>query len=468
MERYYEIISDVNDILDILIVSYCCVVWIKPFLDRKEKAWLAGGAYAVTMAILDFMPYYINAMLAYGIGTLAIFLVICLTDREYIAQKVFLVITFFCLRWQAPRIFLYISIETDLIIYRLFATASETFWLYKTIFQMILQNILMFFILYGAVKCILWSYGRKREHLDSKELLLLSILSVAGVVFYGVLRYYNYIYDRDTGKNLYDLHGSFTLIMLLYTLFCFAIILVMTYVFRQWKTEQEEDRQREIFSTQMTDLQNHISEVERLYQDLRNLRHDMENHLMTLESLYSGGEYAEAEQYAGTLRKEMQDMPGDIASGNPVTDVILSSRKKEMEEKGIAFACDFHYPMTESVNSFDISIILNNALSNAIEATEREHIFSDRTLHISVASRRRKNMYIIEVTNSYTGNLEIDAASGLPRTSKSGDSHGFGLTSIRHVARKYFGDIEIGKEIYEGENRCVLRVMLQITEIPLN
>jgi len=468
MDRLFQIIQSLNNIFDIVIVTCCCVVWIKPFLNRREKAWLAGGAYAVTMAVFDFMPLYINAMLAYGISILAVFFVMCLTDRKFISQKVFLAITFFCLRWQAPRFIVYISNEIDIIIYYFFAAASKTFWLYKTILQMILQNIVMFFILYGEVKCILWSYGRRRENMDRKELLLLSIPSVAGVVFYGVLRYYNYIYDRDTGKNLYDLHGSFTMIMLLYTLFCFAIILVMTYLFRQWKTQQQEDRQREIFSTQMTDLQNHISEVERLYQDLRSLRHDMGNHLMTLESLYANGEYEEAKQYAGALRKEMQDISGDITSGNPVTDVILSGRKKEMEEKGISFSCNFHYPMTESVNSFDISIILNNALSNAIEAVEREHTFSDKTAHISLSSRRRKNMYIIEVTNSYTGNMEIDTASGLPRTSKSGEGHGFGLAAIRHAARKYLGDIEIGREIYEGENRCVLRVMLQITETALN
>ena len=74
-----------------------------------------------------------------------------------------------------------------------------------------------------------------------------------------------------------------------------------------------------------------------------------------------------------------------------------------------------------------------------------------------------KNMYVVEIANSYTGELETDEQSGLPVTTKKGEGHGFGLTSIRHAARKYLGDIEIGRETYEQENRCVLRVMLQIT-----
>ena len=407
-------------------------------------------------------------MLAYVLGAAAIFFVMYLTDREYIAQKLFLAITFFCLRSQAYRTVVYSLGGIHEILIRTFVSmsASDLSWFLLTVFMVFLgYDLFIFIIFYSAVRCILWSYGRERELMNNKEFLLLSVPSLLGVVSYGLTRYYSYIYERDTnGKSVYDLFASYDLIMLLFTLISFSVILVMTYVFRQWKTQQEEDRQREIFSTQMADLQSHISEVERLYRDLRGLRHDMGNHLMTLEQLYNNGEYEAAEQYAGTLRKEIHNVSGDIASGNPVTDVILSGRKKEMEEKGISFMCDFHYPMTDLVNSFDVSIILNNALSNAIEAVEREQTGSDQTAHISLSSHRRKNMYIIEVSNSYTGNLEPDPASGLPRSSKSGEGHGFGLTGIRHVARKYLGDIEIGKETCEGEERCVLRVMLQITE----
>lgn len=300
--------------------------------------------------------------------------------------------------------------------------------------------------------------------MDGREFLLLSMPSLLGVVSYGVIRYYTYIYQRDVGKSVYSLYGSHDLIMSLFTILSFAVILVTTYVFRQWKTKQEEDRQREIFSAQMADLQSHINEMEQLYRDMRSLRHDMGNHLITLKQLYDRGEYNEAEKYADQLKDEITKNSFDVNSGNPVTDVILSSRKKEMEEKGIAFFSDFHYPLTEFVNSFDISIILNNALSNAIEAIERERPLSDKAAHISLLSSRRKNMYIIEVSNSFTGNLEIDPASGLPRSSKIDESHGFGLSAIRHAARKYLGDLDIGKEIQEGEERCVLRVMLQIPE----
>lgn len=150
-----------------------------------------------------------------------------------------------------------------------------------------------------------------------------------------------------------------------------------------------------------------------------------------------------------------------------MTDVILSARKKEMAEKGIAFTCDFHFPMTTTVDSFDISVILNNALSNAIEAIERETDKageSRKKNRVFLSSERRKNMYLIEIANSYQGNLQIDKTNGLPHTSKDSDGHGFGLPAIRHAAHKYLGDIEITKENREGEDYFVLRVMLQLPE----
>ena len=138
-----------------------------------------------------------------------------------------------------------------------------------------------------------------------------------------------------------------------------------------------------------------------------------------------------------------------------------------MEEKGIHFECDFHYPQTGGIDAFDVSIILNNGLSNAIEAMERESAAwqeqAEREMtFVSLESRLVKNMFMIELVNSYRGELQIDEASGLPFTSKPGAGHGFGLANIRHVARKYYGDVEIGKEIREGRSCCVLRVMLQL------
>lgn len=469
LELYYQIASHIYDICTTLSGTFCFMVWIRPFMMDRRKVRYAGGVYFVGMLAGALVPFYVNVMLMYGVVMLAVFLVMGRMERSYATQKLFLVITFFCVRWQAWRVVGCIGNELYLLKTTLIRSADGMFWFRIYVIQSALDMVLGSFLMYGAVKCLLWAYGNRREHMNIREFLLLVMPSVSGVLAYGLFRYFNYVYERDSGRSTFDIYGGYDYIILLYTLICFATIFVMTYVFRQWKNEQEEDKQKEVFSRQMKDMQGHIKEVERLYRDMRSLRHDMGNHLMTLEQLYGAGAYEQAEQYVGTLKQEIQNISSDVASGNLVTDIIISGRKKEMEDKGIRFDCDFYYPQTGGINAFDVSIILNNALSNAVEAVERERMIAidqdtaQRSIsHISLVSHRAKNMYIIEVSNPYKGELTINAASGLPDTSKTGDGHGFGLANIRQAARKYYGDMEINKEMREGEEYCVLRVMLQL------
>ena len=99
-----------------------------------------------------------------------------------------------------------------------------------------------------------------------------------------------------------------------------------------------------------------------------------------------------------------------------------------------------------------MSVILNNAVSNAIEAAVKSE-----NPYIILSSCRRRNVYMIEVRNSFEGTAVINEESGLPETTKANKSgHGIGLVSIQNMAQKYFGGIDIRQE--NGE--FLLNVML--------
>ena len=78
--------------------------------------------------------------------------------------------------------------------------------------------------------------------------------------------------------------------------------------------------------------------------------------------------------------------------------------------------------------------------------------------HITVSSYRKNNAYMIEIRNSFSGILQWDARSGFPVTTKEKtDGHGYGLSNIRRMAEKYFGDIDISLE--DGEFRLSIMLM---------
>ncbi len=211
-----------------------------------------------------------------------------------------------------------------------------------------------------------------------------------------------------------------------------------------------DQQQSILLQEQINDMERHIREVERLYQDIRSLKHDIGNHIMTLEGLYVKGEKEEAKKYVEKLQGQLLGTGLKIKSGNPVTDVILTEKCREAEKYGIDFQCKFYYPEETAINAFDVSIILNNAIMNGIEAAKQ-----CEEPEINIISWRRKNVYMIKIENNYKNKI-ILGENNLPVSTKKEGCHGFGLANIRKIAQKYYGDIDISCE----NNRFILNIML--------
>ncbi len=376
--------------------------------------------------------------------------VMCQAERRNYRQKFFLAVTFFALRW-------FIFAAANIIYDQLYnfwgntaymrSHPNQFFVLYvgMVAFHTILAGLLM-----GAgVWCLLKAYTDKHSDMTKKELAMLSVPPLTGVCGYAVLRYYRDFYIIETHKmqNVYD---AFTL--LYYGVSVVTMLVVIT-LYQRIKAGQQEKLQNEMLAAQVESIRQHIEQVEEIYQDIRSLRHDMANHILTLERLYEGNKKEEARNYSADLKEKLTWLTGEIKSGNPVTDVILWEAQKEAEQRKIRFCSEFYYPEDAGLNAFDISVILNNALQNAME-----HGGQGEDPYIYIRSYQRNHVYMIEVCNSFTGTLQWDRERGLPLTSKEEEGHGYGLSNIRKMAEKYFGDIAI--DIKDGA--FCLSVMLRM------
>ena len=308
--------------------------------------------------------------------------------------------------------------------------------------------VMVLVITAGAVYCITRSYACKYEQMTKRELFMLVIPPFLGAVGYKIIRYYRNFYMLENGKP----PEGYDMLLLFYCGVSIMVVVIMIMLYQNIKAAQEKKLENQLLSTQMEHLKRHIEQVEILYQDIRSMKHDMTNHVLTLERLYAGNESKEAKDYVRDLKAALIETMGEVKSGNPVTDVILREWKTEAEKKNIHFQCDFHYPTGSNINAFDVSVILNNALQNAVE-----NAGGSGALHISILSYRKNNAYMIEISNSFAGNLQWDTESGIPVTSKGKtDSHGYGLNNIRKIAEKYFGDIDFAVKNEE----FILSIML--------
>lgn len=458
-EMYYAGIAYVLPILELLIAGYCLYRLAKPFMKKKKAACCVGAAYSLTMLAIYITPVWLDAFMAYCIGIFFAFLVMCRTDRRNYHQKVFIAVTFFSLHWFAFAM-------AEILYDKLYGFAENTDYMagHLNMWVALYVVVCMFYLLFGflftviGIRCIVKAYTCKAADMTGKELLVMVLPSLMGVVGYVVIRYYRIFYMGESGKT----PGIYDVLAFLYYVTAVTAIVVVIVLYQGIRAKQEEKLQNELLAAQIDRIRQHMEQVEDLYQSIRSIRHDMTNHILTLERLYEGNKAEEARAYSAELKTALGRMAGGIKSGNPVTDVILQEAKNEAEKRKILFHSEFYYPTGANVNAFDVSVILNNALQNAVE-----NAGESGTPYISVFSYRRNNAYMIEISNSFMGDLQWDTETGLPVTSKEkpdghgySQTHGYGLANIRRVAEKYAGDIDIVQK--DGE--FCLTVMLMLEE----
>lgn len=442
-------ITNMVPIAEDFIRGYCFYRLMKPFMKR---AAYAGTAYFLIIILLYIVPFHMSYYAAYVIGSFIVFGLVCLMDRRNYRQKAFLVAMFSSMNW--------LSMTMAEILYdNLYAFAENTdymkshteiMWIALYAGVCMVYLLLEFSFMIIGVRQVLKTYRNKSVDMTAKELIMLLVPSLMGMIAYRIIRNYRMFYLLEGGENrvLYDV---------LIVLFCVVSnisIVVVIVLYQDIKAKQEENRQAESLAIQIGNIRRHIGQVEDLYQGIRGVRHDMTNHILMLERLYEENRVKEAIAYGTELKTTLAGMSAEMASGNAVTDVILQEQKREAEKLQISFRSEFYYPKDTAINAFDISVILNNALQNAIEYAQQS-----KTPYLSIRSYHRNNAYMIEVCNSFDGELQWDTESGLPATSKEKtDGHGYGLLNIRRVARKYSGDIAI--DVKDGE--FCLSVMLMM------
>lgn len=205
----------------------------------------------------------------------------------------------------------------------------------------------------------------------------------------------------------------------------------------------EEERKRAILENQMVQMQREIEEIQDIYADMRGLRHDLKSHLESIAAVIrriSGKDKEELDNYIEKMETTVSRLDFAYRTGNPITDIIIHQKKQEAEKHDISFEADFTYPDKQQIDVYDIAIVLNNALENAIEASRN----APGKKTISLRSYMKGNLFFIEVENDCMSGIIFDRETGLPVSSKAEKQlHGLGMENIQRCAKKYMGGIDI-------------------------
>ena len=273
------------------------------------------------------------------------------------------------------------------------------------------------------------------------ELCYLALVPAAGILFGQVISRILVEFKDGVLLQLYERHPAFLAVMPVLALLFYAGAW-LTIAFQQGMAALREEQATHYMEYQQTQaIRARIHEAEQFYTRIRELKHEMRGHLTNIKGLARSGEYASLEDYIAKMDDSISGFALTLQTGNPVTDVIVNDTRRRCLDLGVRFQAEFHYPDPGAYDAFDVGIILQNLLQNAVEACGK---VDEGERFIALAGKRRGRFFLIEVKNSFAGEV-VFGRDGLPVTTKQEDAsmHGIGLANVRREAEKYMGELEL-------------------------
>lgn len=315
-------------------------------------------------------------------------------------------------------------------------------------------------------RCLAVKLKRRTWEMKWKEVVFLLLPAGAGISFYIFINFIKQVLFETAAVELVKWYGpAFYLLIPALTLGLMAAVLYSCDIYEQLLVFGEEKGKADMLENQVEQMEGHIQDIERLYTGIRSMKHDMQNYLFDIRSLLSSrGIRVEDDPeglgaYFSGIGEALDRMNAVYHTGNPVTDVVINEKYRQARSLGAQFTCSFRFPEAYRISAFDISIILNNALNNALEACERlKEKNPEAPLSIQIEAYCKNNVFLMEITNTFDGILKHAERERFLMTRKEDPfEHGLGFQNIRRCAEKYFGTADYRY----SEDRFYLTVMLQ-------
>ncbi|SCY11280.1 sensor histidine kinase [Butyrivibrio sp. INlla14] len=331
------------------------------------------------------------------------------------------------------------------------------------VIMQIFMMILYAAFLWGLIRLITKNFRFRTLKIGDEELLFLICPSLTGLALASIFRGTFYSIDGGVPSLIYDKY-PFLYFMIPFTLgLILAEIILAILSYQKIAKKNEEAIGNTILKEQMEAMEEHFKEMERNQEDNRRLRHELKN-IMTMALSQTGNANVNDEwkEFLSDVSARVSENSPEFLTGSSVIDSLITMKYHEALERipEVEFrASSFFLPESLKIRVFDLSIIIGNALDNAIEAcckVNPEHI-----RFIEIASVKKRGMLLINIRNSFDGRIEDSPGEKFPKSTKSSPGeHGIGMENMERVVDRYYGGIS-----FETEGGVfILHVMMQDRE----
>ena len=442
----FEIVNSILDIWKIAVQAIMfLVLWTAAFRGKKGKRdGIAAVLFILANIGIGFLPC--AAWVRYGVSAFAIMGFTGICYKKQIGKAVFVMLAFYnihCLGY----------LMASSIYEKVMSVKMKSIdFLQDSYLQEVNQCMAVgmfcltfsYSVLFVAMTLILYRLMKDVTIMAWQDVILLSILNLVGSMITKIIVGLLTVKIDDELFILFDEKPDLLWKMPLVAVLIFAGEAALIYFWQRYRILLAERQKHFVEEQQVRAMKKRLEEAENFYGSIRRVRHEMKNHMANIKGLAGAGEYGEIEEYVRRMDETMQELEYKYVTGNAVTDVIINDKCRRAEKAGIRFDADFRYG--GEIPVFDMGIILNNLLDNAIEACEKLETGKG---FVRLSLKRKKQFLILYVENSFDGAVPISKGSPLPPTTKQSilpgiiTEHGIGLENVRDIAERYFGGVNI-------------------------
>lgn len=258
------------------------------------------------------------------------------------------------------------------------------------------------------------------DNLNPKYLVLLSILPIT-TIFIGILMYKIILIIDTTSLKIVFIFAN--MLLIISNIITFEII-------RNQNNLAKSEYELNLLKNSVLEQTKHYEDLQSSQEEIRQMRHNMRSMCIgTIAELKVGKTDNAIEQLQSNI-DIIEKSSKTIDTGHPSIDSIIENKLIKCDELNISTNLSYQYRELITINEIEIAVIIGNILDNAIEACQK---ITDINKEIWGSITVDKQNITINIKNTAVSSNNLKTS----KTDKK--SHGYGLKSISHIAKKYNG-----------------------------
>ncbi len=265
---------------------------------------------------------------------------------------------------------------------------------------------------------------KQTEKEGSRASVFLTVLPVTTLFIIFVLRTQSQFFEETTLTTALCI--SAIVLMFIVNIVVFAVHEIAI-------TNQKRIHDMEIVKQKQTINLEYLDILERKDEETRIFIHDIRNNLINISNLT---DEESVKEYIQNIYDKSNEISINAKTKNRLLDVIINKYTLICKDKHIKLDTYVFNENLSFISDYDLSAILDNLLSNAVESAEKEE-----NSYVSLTLERDERFSKILIKNSCSVK-PIEDGTNLVTGKQNKNIHGYGMRSVNKTLKNYEGELE--------------------------